>query len=480
MGPLPAHRNAMNIQGPATAHANKFGIGQPVLRAEDPKLLRGEGRYTDDINLPGQAYAAVVRSRYAHGVIRSIDTDAARKMPGVLAIYTGANIAHYGPLKSNLPFKSRDGSDMKKPRREALASGKVRFAGDPIACVVAESFQQAKNAAEAVTVEIDPLPTVTNPSEATNKDAPVLYDDAPGNVALDFHYGDADKVAAAFASAKHTVKVKLINSRVIVNAMEPRAAIGVYDPAKERFTLHSCSQGVMGLRAGLAEIFGVTSDKMWILTDNVGGSFGMKAQPYPEQVCVLHAARALGRPVKWTDERSSSFMSDSHGRDHEQTAELALDAAGHFLALRLTGYGNLGGYMGAMAPQPPTLNTVRNVASLYRTPLIEVSTKCVFTNTSYLGPYRGAGRPEGNYFMERLIDYAAAETGIDRIELRRRNQIRPREMPYKAASGATYDSGDFPAILKQALEVSDCRVQPAQAREQKARQITRHRARLLS
>ncbi len=445
----------MNLQAPSTAHANRFGIGQPVLRAEDAKLLRGEGRYTDDINLAGQAHAVIVRSRHAHGVIRSIDTGAARKMPGVLAVYTGADIAQYGPLKSNLPFKSRDGSDMKKPRRQALPSDKVRFVGDPIACVVAESYQQARDAAEAVAVEIDPLPVVTDPAQAVRAGAPVLYDDAPGNVALDFHYGDADKVAAAFAGAKHVVKVKLINSRMIVNTIEPRAAIGVYDGAKQRFTLHSGSQGVMGLRAGLAEIFAVTPDKMRVLTDNVGGSFGMKAQPYPEQVCVLHAARALGRPVKWTDERSTSFLSDNHGRDHQQTAELALDPEGHFLAVRLTGYGNLGGYMGAMAPQPPTLNIVRNVASLYRTPLLEVSTKCVFTNTTFVSPYRGAGRPEGNYFMERLIDYAATEIGIDRIELRRRNQIRPREIPYTAASGQTYDSGDFPAILKAALEVAD-------------------------
>jgi carbon-monoxide dehydrogenase large subunit len=211
----------------------------------------------------------------------------------------------------------------------------------------------------------------------------------------------------------------------------------------------------MGLKAGLVNVMKVAPDKVHVITANVGGSFGMKAQVYPEYVCILHAARVLGRPVKWTDERSSSFVSDNHGRDHEQTAELALDAEGKFLALRLAGFGNLGGFQGAMAPQPPTLNIVRNVISLYRTPLLEVSTKCVFTNTTFVSPYRGAGRPEGNYFMERLIDYAAAETGIDRIELRRRNQIRKSEIPWKAASGATYDSGDFPAILKQALDIAD-------------------------
>ncbi len=376
-------------------------------------------------------------------------------MPGVLGIFTGEDLKAYGTLQSALPFKSRDGSDMKKPGRAALPTDKVRFGGDPIACVVAQSLWQAKDAAEAITVDIEPLPVVTRPEQAVAAGAPILFEDAPGNLALDFHYGDAEKVEAAFAAAAHKVKLTLENTRMIVNAIEPRAAIGSYDPAKERFTLYSVSQGVMGLRAGLVNVLKTTPDKVRVVTGNVGGSFGMKAQVYPEYVCILHASRALGRPVKWTDERSTSFVSDNHGRDHIQTAELALDAEGKFLAIRLAGYGNLGGFQGAMAPQPPTLNIVRNVISLYRTPAMEVSTKCVFTNTTFVSPYRGAGRPEGNYFMERLVDYAAAETGLDRLELRRKNQIRRSEIPWKAASGATYDSGDFPAILKQALEVAD-------------------------
>ncbi|HWP25391.1 MAG TPA: xanthine dehydrogenase family protein molybdopterin-binding subunit, partial [Xanthobacteraceae bacterium] len=458
----------MNLHDTSTTEA-AAAIGRPLPRAEDPRLLRGQGRFTDDINLPGQAYAAIVRSRHAHGIIKSIDASAAKEMPGVLAIYTGADFTGYGPLKSNLPFKNRDGSEMKKPRRQPIPADKVRFVGDPVACVVAESLAQAKDAAEAVVVEIEPLPVVIDPQEAAKPGAPLIYDEVPGNVPLDYHYGDADKVAAAFTAAKHVVKLKLVNSRMIVNAIEPRAAIGVYDGATERFTLYTCSQGVMGLRAGLAEILGIPTEKLRVVTYNVGGSFGMKAQAYPEQVCVLHAARALGRPVKWTDERSTSFLSDNHGRDQVQTAELALDAQGRFLALRLSGHANLGGYMGAMAPQPPTLNIVRNVASVYRTPLLEVSTRCVFTNTTYVSPYRGAGRPEGNYFMERLIDYAAAQIGIDRVELRRRNQIRPRELPYKAASGQIYDSGDFPAILKRALELSDWKGFARRRRESKKR-----------
>jgi carbon-monoxide dehydrogenase large subunit len=462
----------MNIQDTATAKS-AHAIGQPVKRKEDGKLLRGQGRYTDDINLPNQAYAYVLRSTIAHGRIKSINTEAARKMPGVLGIYTGADVAQYGTLQSALPFKSKDGSDMKKPPRAALPTDKVRFVGDPIACVVAATLAQAKDASEAIEVDIEPLGVVTTPDQAVAPGAPVLFDDAPGNLALDFHYGDSEKVAAAFASAKHKVKLKILNTRMIVNAIEPRAAIGSYDNAKERYTLNSCSQGVMGLKAGLVGVMKTTPDKVHVITGNVGGSFGMKAQVYPEYVCILHAAKALGRPVKWTDERSSSFVSDNHGRDHEQTAELAMDAEGRFLALRLTGYGNLGGFQGAMSPQPPTLNIVRNVISLYRTPLLEVSTKCVFTNTTFVSPYRGAGRPEGNYFMERLIDYAAAQTGFDRIELRRKNQIRKSEIPWKSAAGTTYDSGDFPAILKQALDAADWKGFNKRKRESKKRKKLR-------
>jgi carbon-monoxide dehydrogenase large subunit len=458
----------MNIQDTAKIRS-AYAIGQPALRKEDGTLLRGQGRYTDDIDLPGQAYATILRSRYAHGRIKSIDIAAAKAMPGVLGIYTGADVKDYGTLQSALPFKSRDGSDMKKPGRHALPTDKVRFVGDPVACVVAATLLQAKDAAEAIEVDIEPLPVVTNPEQAMGANAPAIFDDVPGNVALDFHYGDSEKVAAAFAGAAHKVKLRLVNSRTIVNTIEPRAAIGSYDAGKERFTLHSCSQGVMGLKAGLVGVLKTTPDKVHVITGNVGGSFGMKAQVYPEYICILHAARALGRPVKWTDERSTSFVSDNHGRDHVQTAELALDAEGHFLALRLAGYGNLGGFQGAMSPQPPTLNIVRNVISLYRTPLMEVSTKCVFTNTTFVSPYRGAGRPEGNYFMERLIDYAAAQTGFDRIELRRKNQIRKGDIPFKAASGATYDSGDFPAILKQALEASDWKGFNKRKRESKKR-----------
>jgi carbon-monoxide dehydrogenase large subunit len=431
----------------------KFAVGQSVPRSEDPMLLRGEGRYTDDVNLPGQAYAVMVRSRNGHGVIRAIDTEAARKMPGVLGIYTAADLEGYGPLKCIASFKNRDGSPMKKPWRGALAKDKVRYVGDPVACVIAETVLAAKDAAEAVAVDIDPLTAVVSAEAAARDGAPLLYDDVPGNVPLDFHFGDAAAVEAAFTTAAHVTKLKLVNSRVIVNAMEPRAALAAYDGS--RFTLYVGSQGVTGMRAQVSDALGVDAKAVHILTGQVGGSFGMKGVLFPEYVCVLHAARALGQPVKWTDERSGSFFSDSHGRDQDFIGELALAEDGTFLALRLTGFADMGAFLSPMGPIPGTLNVVKNVQSMYRTPLIEVSSKCVFTNTSQIGPYRGAGRPEGNYFMERLIDAAAAEMGMDRMALRRRNQIRPQELPYRTASEVTYDSGDFAALTKQAFELAD-------------------------
>jgi len=448
----------MNVQNDPNSWAiQKFGVGQPVPRTEDPVLVQGRGSYADDVSLAGQAHAVIVRSRHPHGVLKGIDTATALAMPGVLAVYTGADLqaAGFGALKCVPPLQNRDGTPMKKPPRPALAIDKVRFVGDPVACVVAETAIEAKEAAEAVGLDIEPLPAVTLASEAVKAGAPLVFEDVPNNMALDYHYGDSGKVKEAFAKAAHVTRLALRNTRLVVNAMEPRAAVAAYDAASERFTFHVGCQGVFGLRAQLAEILNVPPAKLRVLTGNVGGSFGMKAQAYPEYVCLLHAARLLGRPVKWTDERASSFLSDSHGRDHEKVAELALDSDGRFLAIRLTGTGNMGAYLGTVAPLPSTINAVKNVVGVYRTPLIEVSTQCVFTNTSYVSAYRGAGRPEANYFMERLIDTAAREMGVDRIELRRRNLIEPAEIPYAAASAQIYDSGDFPAVFRHALDLAD-------------------------
>ena len=439
----------------ASLSLTKFGIGQPVRRSEDPKLVRGEGRYTDDIGLAGQAYAVMVRSSVAHGVIGGIDTAAAKAMPGVLAVYTAADLTGYGGLKCNLPLKSRDGSSIRYTPRPALAGDKVRFVGDPVACVIAQTIAQAKDAAEAIALDVEPLAPVVSARAAAQPGAPLLWDDVPGNIALDYHYGDKDKVAEAFVKAAHVVRLPLVNQRLVVNTIEPRSAIGEFDAKAEKWTLHSCSQGVFGLKTMLRDILGAPADKLRVLTGNVGGSFGMKAAAYPEYVCILHGARMLGRPVKWTDERSGSFMSDHHGRDYDMTVEVAFDKDGLIQAMRLSGYGNLGGYCAAFGPLLPTVNVTKNIVSMYRTPLLEVSTQCVFTNTTLVSAYRGAGRPEGALSMERTMDYAAAELGLDRFELRRRNFIKTKEMPFKAASGVTYDCGDFPGLFKEALARAD-------------------------
>jgi carbon-monoxide dehydrogenase large subunit len=435
----------------------KFGVGQPVRRSEDPVLVQGRGAYTDDVNLPRQAHAAILRSSYAHGRIRGIDTTAAAAMPGVLAVYTGADLAAagYGPIVCKQPFVNRDGSPMLKPPRPALSTDKVRFVGDPIACVVAETEAQAYDAAEAIEVDIEPLPAIIEARDAVEAGAPRVFDEVPENVALDWHFGDSAKVAEAFAVAAHVTKLRLINNRIVVNAMEPRAAVADYDEQIGRFTLYAPTQSVLGSRATAAEMMKVPPTALRFVSRNVGGSFGMKGAIFPEYICAMHAARELGRPIKWTDRRSDSFVSDHHGRDLDFDAELALDKDGHFLAVRADGFANLGGYLTAIGPLIPTVNIVKHTNSCYRTPLIEVNTRCVFTNTVPTTAYRGAGRPEGNYIMERLIDTAAAEMGIDPAELRRRNHIAPSEMPYKAPSGMTYDTGDFSALLDEALEIAE-------------------------
>jgi carbon-monoxide dehydrogenase large subunit len=436
----------------------KYGVGQPVRRKEDDTLVRGKGKYTDDFNLGDQAYAWIVRSSHAHGIIRGIDTAAAKAMPGVLGVWTGTDLAAagYGPFTCALPLKSRDGTPLLQTNRVALMTDKVRYVGDPVAFVVAETLAQARDAAEALVIDIDPLPAVTDPEEAAKPGAPQLYDHIPNNVALDYHFGDAAKVEAAFASAAHVTKLDIVNNRVAVVAMEPRAALASYDKATERFTIQVPTQGVAANRINLAKnILKVANEKVHLLTANVGGSFGMKNVSYPEYVCILHAAKTLGRPVKWTDERSSSFVSDSHGRAQKIHCELALDSEGKFLAVKVSGYGNLGAYITGVAPQPLSLNIGKNLASVYRTPLMTVDIKTVLTNTTLMGAYRGAGRPEANYFMERLIDRAADEMGINRLTLRKRNFIRPAQMPFNASSGMTYDSGDFQGVFNKALEISD-------------------------
>ncbi len=464
----------MSDHFPAEPTFAKFAVGQPVLRKEDPVLVRGEGRYTDDVSVPGQLYAAFLRSPYPHARIVALDVAPALAMPGVVGAYTGADLAGLGTMQAVFEFKNRDGSPMQKPAHPALPTDRVRYLGQPVAFVVAETAAQARDAVEAIGFEVEELPAVTDPVEAAGADAPRLHDELPSNVVLDYYFGDGKAVEAAFAQAAHVTRLDLASNRIVVNPLEPRAAVAEFEPGSERYTLHVGSQGVFGLRGALAKhILNVPNDKVRVLTPNVGGSFGMKAPVYPEYVGLLHAARALGRPVKWTDQRSESFVSDHHGRGLAVTAELALDREGRFLAVRVAGHADIGAYLNQVSPLFASVNVAKNLPGVYRTPAIEVAIRCAFTNTTPVGAYRGAGRPEGNYIMERLIEQAAAETGIDRVELRRRNHIRADEMPYRAASEMSYDSGDFGPLLDKALAAADWAGFSARKAESRARGLLR-------
>jgi carbon-monoxide dehydrogenase large subunit len=447
----------------------KFAIGQPVPRQEDPTLLKGQGRYSDDVSYENQAYCVMVRSQVAHGLIKGIDIDEAKKMPGVLGVWTGKdlNAAGYGSLKTVMMVPNRDGTQMKTPTRYSLATEKVNFVGDPVAFVVAETQAQAKDAAEAVVLDIEPLPAVTEARAAAQPGAPLVFDEVANNVCADYYYGDTAKVKEAFAKAAHVTKLRLVSNRIVVCAMEPRSAVATYDKATDRYLFQAGNQGAFGLKNQMAALLNVKPEQVRILTGNVGGSFGMKGSPYPEYAGLFHASKILGRPVKWTDERSGSFLSDQHGRDHDFDGALALDKDGRFLAVSLKGYANIGGYLSNVGAAMGALGVTRNLAAIYRTPLIEVETKVCFTHTTPIGAYRGAGRPEANYFMERLIAAAAREMGIDQVEMRKINHIKPEEMPYKTASGTTYDSGDFSALLDKALELADVKGFAARKEESK-------------
>ncbi|MBE9557641.1 MAG: xanthine dehydrogenase family protein molybdopterin-binding subunit [Proteobacteria bacterium] len=447
----------MNEISPTPPAFQKFASGQSVSRKEDPRLLRGEGRYTDDIDLPGMAYGYVLRSPHAHGVVRGIDVSAAREVAGVVAAYTIDDLkaAGYGPFPGSKLLKNIDGSDPQSPVRYALADRKVNFAGEGLAFVVAETPAAARDGAEAVMFDIDPLPAIVDPEEALAPGAVQIHDDA-ANLCVDWREGDFDAVEAAFAKAAHVTRMRIPINRVVVATMEPRGAVGEYDAASERFTIHLGCQGVHGMRQTLATaVLKIEPEKLHVISKDIGGSFGMKSQQFGENLLVLHAARDLGRPVKWIDDRSGAFLSDYQGRDMIADGALALNEEGDFLAMRIDMIGNLGAYMTPFGPVMPSGNIMKNAASLYKTPAIAVTCRCALTNTVAIAPYRGAGRPEGNYIMERLVDGAARETGHDKLELRRRNLIPAEAIPFKAASGMEYDSGDFPAILTEAVARAD-------------------------
>lgn len=435
----------------------RFGIGQPVPRTEDPVLLRGEGRFTDDIPAPGQAHIVMLRSDVAHGEIRSVDTTAARAMPGVLGIWTGRDLeqAGYRWNESWLDQTGRDGSRYRQTARMVIATDRVRHMGEIVACVLAETADQARDAVAEIAVDIASLPAVVDMTAALAPGAPQIHADIPGNLVLDFLHGDPAATEAAFAAAAHVGRVDLEDSRIIVNPMEPRGCLALHDPETGRFTLHTQSQGVFGLRREICQIMGLAPDRLRVCTGHVGGSFGMRILPFPEQICALHAARETGRPVRFLEDRTTSFLSDTHGRAGRYSGELALDAEGRMLALRVRGIGDMGAYLTAVGLLPPTLNMVLNLGGQYRLPCMEVAVQCGLTNTVPVGAYRGAGRQMANYLMERLIDATAATAGIDRVALRRLNQLRPDELPRAAPSGVTCDCGDFGAVTERALAAAD-------------------------
>lgn len=436
---------------------SKFGQSQPVRRVEDQRFITGKGRYTDDINLPGQAYGVMLRSPHAHARILKIDTAAAQAAPGVLAVYTHADLkaANVGDLPCTIPLKNRDGSMRADPPRPALADGMVRHVGDPVAFVVAETAVQARDAAEMIEVDYDALPAAADMATAMEPGQPQIWPQAPNNRAFDWEIGDKAKIDALFASAAKTVKLTLENNRIVVASMEARVALAAFDKESGRFTLYTPTQGVWVQKKLLAKILGLPEDKFHVVTGDVGGGFGMKIFIYPEQVMTLFASRALGRPVKWTSDRGEAFLTDTHGRANLTHAEMALDKDHNFLALRIHNIADMGAYLSTYAPMIPTMAGTKVLSSVYRFQGVYSRVEGVFTNTVPVDAYRGAGRPESNYIMERLIDVAARELGIDRAELRRKNYIPPTAFPWTSAMGLTYDSGEFENTSNTALKAID-------------------------
>jgi carbon-monoxide dehydrogenase large subunit len=431
------------------------GIGAPVRRKEDGRFLTGKGNYVDDINRPGQLYAYFLRSPHAHAALGAIDAAAAKAAPGVVAIYTGADM-QVGGLPCGWGVKSKDGTPMAEPPHPVLAQGKVRHIGDPVAVVIADSRDHAKDAAELIDVDYKTLPGVSSAEAALKKGAPQIHENAPGNLCFDWHIGEEAQTNAAFAKAAHVTKLDVVNNRLVANPMEPRAAIGDFDRGTGEYTLYTTTQNPHVIRLLMcAFVLQLPEHKVRVVAPDVGGGFGMKIFHYAEEATVTWAAGKLGRPVKWTSERSESFISDAQGRDHVTHAELALDKDGKFLALKVSTVANLGAYLSSFAPAVPTYLYATLLAGTYTTPAIYAEVKGVFTNTVVVDAYRGAGRPEACFVIERIVDKAAREMKIDPAELRRRNFIPKNAYPYQTPVALAYDSGDYFSTLDMALSASD-------------------------
>jgi carbon-monoxide dehydrogenase large subunit len=436
----------------------KDGIGASTKRREDLRFLTGNGRYTDDINLRGQLHAYFLRSQVAHGRINAVHTADAAAMPGVVRIFTAADFAAVGGLPCGWQVTDRFGKPMQEPKHPVLADGKVRHVGDPIAVVVAETLEQARDAAEAIGLDIDELPAVLDMKAALAADAPKVHDDLTSNLCYDWGFVEDNReaVAQAFKDAKHHITLELVNNRLVANPMEPRVAVGDYDPWNDQSTLYTTSQNphVIRLLMG-AFVLGIPEHKLRVVAPDVGGGFGSKIYHYAEEAFCTFAARQLKRPVKWTASRSEAFISDAQGRDHVTKMELALDADLNFTAIRTETYANMGAYLSTFAPSIPTWLHGTLMAGNYKTPLIYVNVKAVFTNTVPVDAYRGAGRPEATYQLERIIDKAARELGVDPVELRRRNFIKPDQFPYQTPVAVVYDTGNYDATMDKLLEIAD-------------------------
>ena len=436
----------------------QYGFGQAVPREEDPRLLRGEGFFIHDVVVTNQAYGYVLRSPHAHARIVKLDASKAKDAPGVLGVFTAEDIKHdgLGTTRCRIPRQKADGSPMYQNPHPGLVGDRVRFVGDQIAYVVAETLEQAKDAAELIEVEYSPLPAVGRLEAAIEKGAPAVWEECPDNRSFLFQQGDKAKVDTAFAKAAKIVKHRFVISRIAANAIEPRGAVGEYDRRFDRYTLHSCIGTPHGTRRLIAEeVLKVPENKFRVVVGDVGGAFGSKGVTSTENILALYAAKKVGRPVKWVAERQEAFLSDDHARDNVSDVELALDSDGKFLALRVTNYCNLGAYLTSDRTILSTFGNLGTLAGVYTTPAIHVSVWGVFTNTVATATYRGAGRPEACYLIEGIIDRAARETGIDRVELRRRNLIPPSAMPFKTGLIYVYDCGEFEKGLDQALHMAD-------------------------
>ncbi len=433
----------------------EFAVGQGVSRFEDPRLVRGAGHYTDDVQIPGMAYGVVLRAQHAHAKILSIDTAAAKASPGVLAVITGADwkAAGLGDLPSHSGLKRPGGAPMHKPRYTVLAEDRVRWVGDPVAFIVANTQAQALDAAEKIAVDYQELPAVVSTAEALKPGSAKVYDDCPDNISFMEPIGDKAAVEAGFAKAAHVVKHRFVVNRVTAVTMEPRGAVGRFDRGDGRYIIHTPTQRPHGFRAELAAILRVHETAVHVITGDTGGSFGMKTPVFNEIPLVCYAARLTGRPVKWISTRTEAFLSDAQGRDNVTEAELALDQDGHFLAMRVKTAAAVGAYL--QNNMPAFFLNAGTLAGTYRTPAIYVEASGVFTNTNPVRPYRGNGRPEAAYIMERMVELAARHLNIDSVALRRKNYIRPSEMPFKTGLTFTYDCGEFEKNMDLAMELAD-------------------------